>query len=94
MPNGSMKIRDTYSPGGHFNQAGVITMDGQDRVLAVSGTWEVNGDRVKTTVESSNIPELVPNGFSQTDKILRIDLKEMEIEQATAGVRYICKRVN
>lgn len=92
-PTGWIESRDTYGPDGTENSVGTMSVNGKERAIWTSGKWEINGEYLKTTVTSSNATDIMPNGYSQTDKIIRIDANEFEIEQPALGLRIVSKRV-
>ena len=94
LPNGSsVESRETYSAGGVMNQAGVLDLNGKRKEFFVSGTWAIAGDQLTCTVKTSSLPEIFPIGYSETNKIIKIDAETMESEQPIAGVRIVSKRV-
>ena len=80
-----------YLPGGRMNLAGrIIFPDGQRQVIG-SGRWQVKEGYLHWTVETSNVSEMIPNGFSSADKI--VSVTEAEFTYSSAGQTKVDKRL-
>lgn len=68
--------RTQYLTGGVWNHSGIIEFQGQRLPLILSGRWEIKNGYRHYTVQSSNMPQFIPNGFASADQILSLDEDE------------------
>lgn len=68
--------RTTFIKGGIQNFTGTATKNGESIPIVASGTWKVKDGQLHYTVDRSNIPQVIPNGFTSADKIVSVDDKE------------------
>ncbi|GAA5497345.1 hypothetical protein Rhal01_03538 [Rubritalea halochordaticola] len=79
---------DTYYKGGKGNYSGTITTDNGNRVFIVgSFTWSIDGDQLHSTITSSNVPQLIPVGFTSVDNIISPSLSGDTIVLEDDGIR-------
>jgi hypothetical protein len=62
----------SYLPGGVMNLFGHVREDGKVRTILASGTWHISKGYLYYTMTKSNFANLIPNGFTSVDKIVRI----------------------
>lgn len=80
QPDGSMILgRTTYIQGGVFNLRGTITKKDKQIQIVGSGTWKVKDSMLHWTLETSNVPQFLPNGFKSADKIVSVNDKELTL---------------
>jgi hypothetical protein len=49
-------------------------------VFSTTGTWEVNNGQYSFEVKTSGAPQLLPPGYSQSGKIIKVNDQEFAIE--------------
>jgi hypothetical protein len=81
-----------YMEGGKVSFMGTMKRGEQEIPVAMSGTWEVKDGNIQTTIQTSNHPELIPNGFTLVEKIVSVDDKELALKDPD-GDTTIYKRV-
>jgi hypothetical protein len=69
--------KTAYLPEGIMNLAGRVTQNGQSRPILASGTWRVKNGYLYYTITKSNVPSIIPNGFTSGDKIVRVTANEL-----------------
>ena len=67
----------TYAPNGQTTSVGTISYQQQNFPIVASGTWLIKEGYLHSTVKSSNVPMLLPIGFSSSDKIITITNREL-----------------
>jgi uncharacterized caspase-like protein len=65
--------RTSYFPNGTAKSVGTVQFQGQQAPIVLSGTWELKKGFVYSKVKSSNVPQMIPVGFSSASKIISID---------------------
>jgi len=70
----------------------IISAQGEVRTL-LSGTWKIRDGHLHYTIESSNISELVPNGFSTENPILSVTDREFIYVNPNTGETNTALRV-
>lgn len=81
-----------YMEGGKVSFMGTAKKGAQEIPLAMSGTWEVKDGNIQTTIQTSNHPDLIPNGFTIVEKIVSVDDRELVLKDPD-GDTTVYKRV-
>ena len=82
----------TFLSGGRVNWSGRISYQGQSVPIIASGTWRVENGHLHYTVETSNITELLPNGFASADSIVSVSAKEYVYVSGSEGETVVEQR--
>lgn len=62
----------TYLPEGVMNVFGHFKHGGKIHAFLASGRWYIKSGYLHYTITHSNLPSIIPDGFTSADKILRI----------------------
>ena len=81
-----------YMDGGKVSFMGAMKSGTQEIPVIMSGTWEVKNGHIHTAVMTSNIPQLIPSGFTIVEKIVSINDKEL-VTQDPEGSTSVYTRV-
>jgi len=81
-----------YMDGGKVSFMGSLKNGTREIPVVMSGTWEVKNEHIHTTVLTSNIPQLIPSGFTLVEKIVSINDKEL-VTQDPEGSTSVYTRV-
>lgn len=73
-----MDVNTSYSPNRRFSSIGSFSFQDTSLPIVVSGSWNIEDDYLHVTVESSNVPAIVPIGFSVSEKIISITDRELK----------------
>ena len=92
-PQFSLEGETTYLPGGVMNLFGRFRYGGQTRAIAGNGTWHVKNGYLYSTLTRSNASDILPNGFTSSDKILRVTDREFRYLSSATGKIVIERRV-
>jgi hypothetical protein len=93
-PDGSSLTGSTsYFSGGKMSMEGTITAGGKAVFITASGTWEVKDGYLNYTIKSSNVPNLIPVGFSSADKIKSITASEFTYVNSHDQKTVVAKKV-
>jgi len=65
--------RTSYFPNGTAKSVGTVQFQGQQAPIVLSGSWELKKGFVYSKVKSSNVPQMIPVGFSSASRIIDID---------------------
>ena len=88
-----IEVRTSYAPSGHLTAMGKATFQGQQHPLIVSGRWQVKDSYLHSTVDTSNVPFLIPNGFTDAVEIISISAHELTYRDSMAGQTVVESRV-
>jgi len=102
-PDGSvLEGRRIFLEGGRLNMTGVYT-EGKPTsrrrsrtkkaTLIASGTWKVKDGHLHYTIEKSNIPKAVPDGFTTADKIVKVTESEFVYHDSRLQRTLVATRV-
>ena len=58
----------------------MMSPDGQQAFFLGSFSWEVKGDKLHTEITSSNLPQLIPVGYTAVDTIVSLDRDRMVLD--------------
>jgi hypothetical protein len=94
LPSGIVVKGDTtyFEKGTWSTYGSIISAQGEVRTL-LSGTWKIRDGHLHYTIESSNISELVPNGFSTENPILSVTDREFIYVNPNTGETNTALRV-
>jgi hypothetical protein len=94
MEDGSeVAVETTYMRGGKFNGAAQFTdKAGNSENLIVSGTWEIKDGYLNTKVEASNLPKMLPVGYSNVEKVDKVTDSEY-VYVTNKGQTIVAKKV-
>jgi len=81
----------TFMVGGKVTYMGSMTDGEKVLPLVSSGNWEVKDGHIHSTIETSNLPEIFPKGFTYVEKIISVDDKEL-ITELPSGERLVYTR--
>lgn len=70
--NVTLELRTNYHPGKTWDASGTLIQRGESADVIMSGSWKVEGGWLHTTCEASNIPDMIPNGYTSAVKILEV----------------------
>lgn len=74
----SVEGKTSYLPGGRMTVTGTLKYkDAEDQLINGSGKWHVKDGWLHYTMEVSTLPDILPNGYSSADKIIRVTDKEL-----------------
>ncbi len=62
----------TFLPGGVMNIFGHFKHGGKIHTVVGSGRWHIKDGYLHYTIYESNIPRILPDGFTSVDRIVRI----------------------
>jgi len=80
-----IEAKTAYLPGGVMNLAGHVSQNGQIKPVLASGTWHVKDGYLYYTITKSNLPSIIPNGFTSGDKIVRVTDSEFTYISSADG---------
>jgi hypothetical protein len=75
----------TYLPGGIMNVSGQYRHNKTTGIVVASGTWHVKNGYLYYTVTSSNVPGMIPKGFTSADKLVKVTDKELTYVSTADG---------
>lgn len=78
---------------GRMKAMGTIKYQGQAMEFKINGKWKVEKDSLQWTAEDSSLPQLVPVGFTSTDKIVSVTAKEFTYTDSRTGRTILETRV-
>lgn len=67
-----MDMQAAYLPNGMANWGGTVTAQGQTIYIAMTGSWEIKGGYFTVRVTASNIPQLIPSGYTSVNRIVTL----------------------
>ena len=70
----------SFMDGGKGTDIGTISNANESHPIVLSFDWKIKGDQLHTTITSSNVPELLPVGFQDQEKIVSIGDESMRTE--------------
>jgi len=87
-----------YVPGGRMTISGRIVfrhalLPDEQRAITGSGQWHVKDGYLHYTLETSNISDILPNGFSSADKIIGITDTEFTYVDSSSGRTKVDRRL-
>lgn len=82
-----------YLPDGKMTMAGMIKSAGNARQVNGTGTWGVKEGHLHYKVETSSMPDLIPDGFTSADKIISVTDTEFTYIDADSGDTTVETRV-
>jgi hypothetical protein len=82
-----------YLPGGVMNLFGHVNHNGTFIKVIGSGTWHIKNGYLFSTITTSNIPYIIPNGFTSADKIVRVTEKELTTVSSIDGSTETAHRI-
>jgi hypothetical protein len=83
----------TFSPEGTMSMSGNYKFRGRVWLINASGTWHVKDGYFDYTVQTSNMPKLIPNGFSSADHIVSVTGTEYTYVDGQNGKTTVETRV-
>ena len=83
----------TYAPNGQVKWKGTATFNGLKYPYNMIGTWRVKDGRFSYRVETSDIPNFVPNGHTGYVKIVRVTAEEFAYFDPLDEGNYVDLRV-
>jgi len=75
----------TYLPEGVMNIHGHFKHNGKTYTVVASGSWYVKDGYLYYSITHSNIPSMIPDGFSSADKIVRVTDREFTYISSADG---------
>jgi len=89
-PEGAVITSQTsYAPGGRSSMTGTIMFQGQSLPVVASGTWYIMDGYIHGTIDSSNVPMLLPIGFTSSSEIIDITDREFRYISSFDGSTVI-----
>lgn len=77
-PEGAVITSKTsYAPGGRSSMVGTIMFQSQSLPIVASGTWYIMDGYLHGTIDSSNVPMILPIGFTSSAEIIDITDREL-----------------
>jgi len=83
----------TYLPGGRMNLRGSILYGEATHPIIGSGTWQVRDGYLHYTLETSNVSDFLPDGYSSADQILKVTDTELIYRSSGSGKTKVEQRV-
>ena len=79
------QVRSILAPGTSGWRVANGNEKGQIRTILASGTWHVKNGYLYYTITKSNVANMIPNGFTSGDKIVRVTQNELTYISSADG---------
>ncbi|MFQ5755671.1 MAG: hypothetical protein ACE5H7_06185 [Acidiferrobacterales bacterium] len=93
LEGATLHVQFTLLQGGKISWRGYTAYQGQKTPVILSGSWQVRRSYLQYTVESSNVPSVIPNGFTSANKILSVSDTELKHVDGLDGKTKIISRI-
>lgn len=80
----SLRLETTYTNNGQFTMSGSISSGSESVAITGSGTWSISSGYLTERITSSNITEVLPVGFTSTDRIVEITGGKLKVYSSTS----------
>ena len=79
-----LKLETTYTNNGRFTMSGTISKGSESVSITGSGTWSISSGYLTERISSSNISEVLPVGFTSTDRIVDMTSSQLKVYSSTS----------
>lgn len=90
---GYMDMQAAYLPTGLATWSGTVTAQGQTVYIAMTGSWTIKDGYFTVKVVASNIPQLIPSGYTSVNRIVTLTDEEWTYVDSMNGGSETAVRV-